>query len=334
MPSPAIAVRDLTRVFDGLTAVDRVSFDVERGELFGFLGPNGAGKTTTVNMLATLLRPTAGTAAVAGHDILRDRDAVRRAIGVVFQEPALDGKMTGRENLEFHAMLHGMSGRRRRTRTAEVLALVGLEAAADKAVEKYSGGMKRRLEIARELMHRPEVLFLDEPTLGLDTQTRRGIWDYIRILNREFGTTILLTTHYMEEADALCGRVLIMDHGRVAALDAPARLKDALGGDVIGLELEAGAAALAAALGALPWIREAKPCGAGLCLTVERGEARIPEVLEAARAAGVRVTSVNLRKPSLEDVFLHHTGRAMREEEASASDPLTTVARERRRQRR
>jgi ABC-2 type transport system ATP-binding protein len=332
--APAIAVRGLTRVFEGLTAVDGVEFAVEAGELFGFLGPNGAGKTTTVNMLSTLLRPTAGTAEVAGHDILRERDAVRRSIGVVFQEPALDGKMTGRENLEFHAMLHGLRSAERRKRTDEVLALVALGPAADKAVEKYSGGMKRRLEIARGLMHHPQVLFLDEPTLGLDTQTRRSIWDYIRDLNASLGTTILLTTHYMEEADTLCGRILIMDHGRVAALGTPASLKTALGGDVIGLEMESGAEGLASALGAIPWVRDVKPCGGGLCLTVERGETRIPEVLEAARAAGARVGGVSLRKPSLEDVFLHHTGHAMREEEASASDPLKTVARERRRQRR
>src|SRR5512139_2181712 len=191
----AIHVENLTRTFDNLTAVDGVTFAVPAGELFGLLGPNGAGKTTTINMLSTLLRPTSGRAEVAGFDIVKSRDCVRRSIGIVFQEPALDGRLTGRENLEFHTMMYGLGKAERRRRIDEVLALVELTDKAGLQVDKYSGGMKRRLEIARGLTHRPKVLFLDEPTLGLDAQTRRHIWEYVRKLNKDAGVTIILTTH-------------------------------------------------------------------------------------------------------------------------------------------
>ncbi len=239
----AIHVENLTKAFNGFRAVDDLSFRVEAGELFGLLGPNGAGKTTTINMLSTLLKPTSGRAEVAGFDIASERDAVRRAIGVVFQEPALDVKLTGRENLDFHAMMYGKSRAERRRTIDEVLKLVDLEDRAGALVEEYSGGMKRRLEIARGLTHRPRVLFLDEPTLGLDAQTRRHIWEYIRKLNRESGVTIILTTHYMEEADFLCRRVAIMDHGKFVALGTPSGLKDVLGGDVVSIEVDGDPAA-------------------------------------------------------------------------------------------
>ena len=316
----AIRVDGLVKTFDGFTAVDRISFAVEEGELFGLLGPNGAGKTTTINMLATLLRPTSGAAAVAGFDISRDRDAVRKSIGIVFQEPALDGRLTGRENLEFHTMMYGIGKAERRRRIDEVLALVELTDKAAMPVDKYSGGMKRRLEIARGLTHRPKVLFLDEPTLGLDAQTRRHIWEYVRKLNKDAGVTIILTTHYMEEADFLCDRVAIMDHGTFVALDTPARLKDTLGGDVISLELEGDSAAFLDELGRLDWIKRSKLHEDVLSLTMERGERRIPELVMLARQHGVTVNCVNLRKPSLEDVFLHFTGRTIREQEASLSE--------------
>ena len=318
---PAIAAESLTRTFDDFTAVDHVSFTVEEGELFGLLGPNGAGKTTTVNLLATLLKPTAGRAMVAGHDVVRERDAVRRAIGIVFQEPALDGKLTGRENLHFHGLMYGFKGADLRRRADEVLDLVGLCDWADKYAETYSGGMKRRLEIARGLMHRPRVMYLDEPTLGLDTQTRRGIWDYIRELKKAGGTTFILTTHYMEEADILCDRILIMDRGRVAALDTTARLKDVLGGDVVNLDVEKPEI-LAAAAKKHEWVRAASISNSTLCLTVEKGETRIPELFAIARELGVSITSVSLRKPSLEDVFLHFTGSTLRDAEASAGERL------------
>ena len=316
----AIRVDRLTKTFDGFTAVDAVSFRVAAGELFGLLGPNGAGKTTTINMLSTLLAPTSGSATVAGHDVVREKNQVRRSIGVVFQEPALDGKLTGRENLEFHAMMYGIGKAERRRRIGEVLGLVELEEKAATLVENYSGGMKRRLEIARGLIHRPEVLFLDEPTLGLDAQTRRNIWDYVRKLNREGGVTIILTTHYMEEADFLCGRVAIMDHGRFAAMDAPSRLKDVLGGDVVSLEVDGDSAAFAAAIRAFEWVRTVKVSDDVFTMTMERGERRIPELIQTAQGAGVEVRCVHLRKPSLEDVFLHYTGRTIRDEDAGPNE--------------
>jgi len=316
----AIKVETLTKRFEDVTAVDGISFSVEQGELFGLLGPNGAGKTTTINMLSTLLKPTSGRAEVAGFDVARQRDSVRRSIGVVFQEPALDGKLTGRENLEFHAMMYGIRKAERARRIEEVLTLVDLADKAAVLVEKYSGGMKRRLEIARGLIQQPKVLFLDEPTLGLDAQTRRHIWDYVKKLNREAKVTIILTTHYMEEADYLCGRIAIMDHGRFAALDAPARLKDVLGGDVVSLEVEGEAEPLLAELRTLEWIKKTSRHGEEIRLTMEKGERRIPEIITLAQALGITVSCVHLRKPSLEDVFLHFTGRTIREQEASQSD--------------
>lgn len=310
----AIRVDNLTRQFNGFTAVDRISFTVQTGELFGLLGPNGAGKTTTINMLATLLKPTSGSAEVAGYNVALHRDDVRRSIGVVFQDPALDTKLTGKENLEFHAMMYGLSRDERKSRLADVLRLVELEEKADVLVEKYSGGMKRRLEIARGLIHWPKVLFLDEPTLGLDAQTRRRIWDYIKKLNKDRGVTIILTTHYMEEADYLCDRVAIMDFGNFVALDTPAQLKDILGGDVVSMELEGDTAALLNQLKTLAWVKMTKSHDGFLSLTMEKGERRIPELITEAHKAGVSVTCVHLRKPSLEDVFLHFTGRTIRED--------------------
>lgn len=316
----AISVENLTRNFNGLVAVAGISFFVPEGELFGLLGPNGAGKTTTINMLSTLLKPTSGRAEVAGFDVTRARDAVRKSIGIVFQEPALDTKLTGLENLEFHAMLYGMGKEKRRKRIREVLALVELEDKKDVLVENYSGGMKRRLEIARGLVHRPKVLFLDEPTLGLDAQTRRNIWDYIKKLNQESGVTIILTTHYMEEADYLCDRVAIMDHGKFVALDAPIKLKDLIGGDVVTLEIEGNPEGLLENFRKQDWVKAATEHEGLLSLTVEKGERRIPELIEAARMNGVRVTSVHLRKPSLEDVFLHFTGRTIRDQKADQTE--------------
>lgn len=316
----AIVVEKLTKNFNGLRAVDGISFSVRAGELFGLLGPNGAGKTTTINMLSTLLRPSSGRAEVAGFDVTRARDAVRKSIGIVFQEPALDTKLTGRENLEFHAMMYGLSKEMRRQRIGEVLRLVELEDKQDVLVENYSGGMKRRLEIARGFVHRPKVLFLDEPTLGLDAQTRRNIWDYIRKLNEESGVTIILTTHYMDEADYLCHRVAIMDHGKFVALDTPSRLKDIIGGDVVTLEVDGANEVLLGEFQKKAWVKTAVAHDSLLNLTVEKGERRIPELIEVARVNGVRVTCVHLRKPSLEDVFLHFTGRTIRDEQASQAE--------------
>jgi ABC-2 type transport system ATP-binding protein len=316
----AIKVEDLTKSFNGLVAVDHISFAVKSGELFGLLGPNGAGKTTTINMLSTLLKSTSGYGEVAGHDISKSKDDIRRSIGVVFQEPALDIKLTGKENLEFHAMMYGLKKEERKERVEHVLKLVELTEKKDVLVENFSGGMKRRLEIARGLIHKPEVLFLDEPTLGLDTQTRHHIWDYIKKLNKEGGVTIILTTHYMEEADFLCDRIAIMDRGRFVAMDTPSQLKDILGGDVVSMEIEGKADTLIDQINSLDWIKNMTRHNETLSLTMEKGERRIPQLINVARENGVNVTCVHLRKPSLEDVFLHFTGRTIREEESSQAE--------------
>ncbi|HTY53278.1 MAG TPA: ATP-binding cassette domain-containing protein [Methanomicrobiales archaeon] len=317
----AIVVENLTRRFEDLTAVDDVSFTVDRGELFALLGPNGAGKTTIINMLITLLPPTEGRASVAGFDVAREKDDVRRHIGIVFQEPALDKDLTGRENLDFHGMMYGLSRAERSARITEVLELVELAGRADVLVQNYSGGMKRRLEIARGLIHHPSVLFLDEPTLGLDTQTRRKIWEYVRRMNREEGVTIILTTHYMEEADYLAGRVAIIDRGKIVAMGMPAGLKDVLGGDVITMELGGGAGdRFIRLLDALPWVKGAKEHNGVVTVTAETGERRVPELVSLAHGNGITVNSVLLRKPSLEDVFIHFTGRSIREREVSANE--------------
>jgi ABC-2 type transport system ATP-binding protein len=329
MSNYAIQVKNLTKVFNGFTAVDQISFTVKTGELFGLLGPNGAGKTTTINMLSTLLKATSGYGDVSGYDISRNKDNIRRSIGVVFQEPALDIKLTGKENLEFHAMMYGIEKEERKKRIKEVLELVELTEKEKVLVEKYSGGMKRRLEIARGLIHEPNVLFLDEPTLGLDAQTRRHIWDYIKRLNKEGGVTIILTTHYMEEADFLCDRIAIMDRGKFVAMDTPGRLKDILGGDVVSLEIEGDADALVSQIKSLDWIKNIARHDENLSLTMEKGERRIPELINVARENGVNVTCVHLRKPSLEDVFLHFTGRTIREEEASQAERNREILRRR-----
>ena len=316
----AIKVANLTKKFNGFTAVDNLSFSVKTGELFGLLGPNGAGKTTTINMLSTLLKPTSGYGEVAGFDILKNRDEVRQSIGVVFQEPALDIKLTGKENLDFHAMMYGLKREERKRRIKEVLELVELTEKAKVLVENYSGGMKRRLEIARGLIHRPKVLFLDEPTLGLDAQTRRHIWDYIKKLNREAKVTIILTTHYMEEADYLCQRVAIIDNGKIVVMDSPSKLKDILGGDVVSLEIEGKVDSLVDRFQSQDWIKTVTSHNNHLSLTMEKGERRIPQLINIAHENGTKVRCVNLRKPSLEDVFIHFTGTTIRDREASQNE--------------
>ena len=316
----AIKVDGLTKKFNDFTAVDNISFSVKTGELFGLLGPNGAGKTTTINILATLLKPTICNAEVAGHNICSDKEGVRRDIGIVFQEPALDIKLTGRENLDFHSMMYGLGKRERGERIEEVLNLIELTDKADVLVENYSGGMKRRLEIARGLIQKPKVLFLDEPTLGLDAQTRRHIWEYLRKLNRDENVTIILTTHYMEEADYLCDRTAIIDYSKIIALDTPANLKDLLGGDVVSIEVDGDMDALTNYLKSIEWIKTVKKHDSNLSLTMEHGEKRIPELINIAQKNNATVTSVNLHKPSLEDVFIYFTGKSIRSADASQQE--------------
>jgi ABC-2 type transport system ATP-binding protein len=312
-----IEVEGLVKKFKSVTAVDGISFGVEEGELFGLLGPNGAGKTTTMRVLTTLLKATSGTATVAGFDVAHQRNQVRASIGMVFQEPALDRQLTGRENLDFHGRMYGMRKEHRKERIREVMDLVELSDRAGDLVQTYSGGMQRRLEIARGLMHSPKVLFLDEPTLGLDTQTRRKIWDYIRRMNAESRTTIILSTHYMEEADSLCGRVGIIDKGRIVAMDEPKRLKQLIGADVVTLEMDCGDCS---AFRKLDYVKDAVSHGGKVSLMLESGERKIPMLMTFADSQGIKVTSVELHKPSLEDVFLRFTGSTLRDRETDGAE--------------
>jgi ABC-2 type transport system ATP-binding protein len=313
---PAILVENLSKYFNGLKAVDNISFQVKREEVFGLLGPNGAGKTTTIKILTTLLNPTEGRAEIWGFNIAEEKNNVRNSIGIVFQEPALDNRLTGRENLDFHARLYGLDRETRKKRIEEVLDLVELKEKADILVKNYSGGMQRRLEIARGLMHYPKILFLDEPTLGLDTQTRRHIWDYILKLNKREKTTIVITTHYMEEADYLCRRVAIMDFGRIVAQDNPQNLKNILGGDVVSIQVDCPKKAFAV-FHKLDWVKKISQHNGAVDLNIEEGEKKIPLLIQIdQKENGFKIKSVNLRKPTLEDVFLHFTGKTIREVEA------------------
>ncbi len=327
----AIQTKDLTKEFDGLVAVNHISLSIERGELFGLLGPNGAGKTTLVHALCTILPPSNGKAKVWGHDVRNDPGSVRTSIGIVFQDPSLDERLTGRENLDFHARMYGMSRSEREQRADELLKLVGLKTRADTLVDTYSGGMRRRLEIARGLMHHPRVLFLDEPTLGLDPQTRRAIWDYIKTLNQKENVTTVLTTHYMDEADYLCDRVGIIDHGKIIALDKPSRLKNRLKGDIISLEID-WPERYVEAFKRSRLVKGIEVMRGALCLSVSNGEKSIPKLIDLVKKNNGRVRSVGLRKPTLEDVFIHYTGRGIRDEgEAGAKEGMRLRVRARRR---
>ena len=310
-----IKTENLTKRFDRLVAVNNVTFSVKKGEVFGFLGPNGAGKTTTIKMLTTLLNPTDGSANVTGFDIIKQRDHVRKNIGIVFQEPALDTELTGRENLDYHARMYGLDRDKRKSRIAEVLKLVDLQDKKDVLVKNYSGGMKRRLEIARGLMHFPTVLFLDEPTLGLDSQTRRAIWEYIKKMNKDEGTTIFLTTHYMDEADYLCDRVGIIDHGKILVIDSTYNLKNSIGNDVITLSCSS-MNKLIDRLTKESWIKKTKKYDSFLTLGVEKGEEKIPIIIEIAQTLDIKIKSISVRKPTLDDVFLSFTGRTIRDQDS------------------
>jgi ABC-2 type transport system ATP-binding protein len=312
----SIEVVDLTKRFGALTAVGGITFQVEDGEVFGFLGPNGAGKTTTINVLCTLMRPTAGKATVAGYDVVSQRNAVRQSIGLVFQDPSLDDQLTARENLLFHGHLYNVPGRDRAHRMEEVLRVVELWDRRDAVVRTFSGGMKRRLEIARGILHHPRVLFLDEPTLGLDPQTREHVWEYILELQRAHEITVFMTTHYMEEAEH-CDRIAIIDQGKIVALDTPDALKRMVGVDIVTLQTEddeRAAREIQERYSLHPQREDAR-----IRLEVEAGAEFIPRLV---RELGVSVKSVDLHRPTLDDVFLKLTGRAIREGNA---DPLTMM---------
>jgi ABC-2 type transport system ATP-binding protein len=324
----AIETSELTRRFNGLVAVDKLSISVGRGEVFGLLGPNGAGKTTTISMLCTILKPTSGSARVNGFDIVKQDRQVRKSIGIVFQDPSIDDRLTGRENLFMHANLYGVPPGEQKSRIDRVLKLVELEGRADDLLRTYSGGMRRRLEIARGLIHYPKVLFLDEPTIGLDPQTREHIWSYIEDLRKAHDITMILTTHYMEEADRLSDRIAIMDYGKIVASDTPARLKDTLEGDVITVETKE-AARLSSVLVGTVGILRATAVGDGVELTVRGGRTLLPRIVEAAAKNDIFVESVSLREPNLADVFLHYTGRAIRAEGGDELHGLSAIKRRR-----
>jgi ABC-2 type transport system ATP-binding protein len=322
---PAIEVHELTRTFSDLTAVDHISFEIEEGETFGLLGPNGAGKTTTISMLSTLLEPSSGQAWVNGMDIAQQQDGVRKSIGIVFQDQSLDEELTAFENMDFHARLYRIEKQDRSQKILDLLNLVGLEQRKDDLVKTFSGGMRRRLEIARGLLHEPKVLFLDEPTLGLDPQTRNHLWHYIDRLNREKGITIILTTHYMEEADRLCRRVAIIDQGKIIAMDTPSRLKEQIGGEVITVR-SSDPDAVCRIIRA-PWVHHAEQHEDSVTISVQNAEEHITELVTMLTAHRVPIQSISLRKPTLEDVFLHFTGRTIREEEAGAKDTMRMIHR-------
>jgi len=309
-----------------MIAADKVNLTVKEGEIFGFLGPNGAGKTTTIKMLTTLLNPTEGTASIAGYDITKERNKVRQNIGIVFQEPALDTELTGEENLEYHARMYNISRDRRKKRIDEVLELVNLKDKRKNLVKFYSGGMKRRLEIARGLMHWPKVLFLDEPTLGLDARTRWAIWKYIKKMNKEENTTIFLTTHYMDEADFLCDRIGIIEKGKLLTIGEISNLKNSVGTDVITLSCP-DMDKLKTILEKEKWIKKIKQRHAILTIGVEKGDEKIPQIIEIAQKNCLKIRSISVRKPTLDDVFISYTGRTIREEEIESNEKKHFVGR-------
>ena len=311
----AISVSHLTKTYGDYRAVDDLSFHVYAGEIFGLLGPNGAGKSTTLRTLITLLHPTSGSATVLGHDTVREADTVRTIIGYVPQERAIDRFLTGREHLQLLGALYHLTKHEATTRINELLTLVDLEAFADRPAKTYSGGMKRKLDIACGLLPNPKILFLDEPTLGLDVQSRLRIWDYIRMLKAR-GMTVVMTTNYLDEADQLCDRLAIIDKGRIKTLGAPAELKIALGGDIVSLTIkETGRiGALAAALAGQPSIRTVNTTPTGLDIRVESSEKAIPAILDAANRLDCRLEFIDYHRPRLDDVFISHTGRSMKDD--------------------
>ncbi len=323
MTTPAVVVRGLQKRFGDVEAVRGIDLEVATGEIFGFLGPNGAGKSTTIKILCTLASPTSGEAKVAGHDVTSERDEVRRHIGLVFQDTTLDDYLTAEQNLRFHAELYGIPTASVAPRLQQVMEMVGLWERRASLVQTFSGGMKRRLEIARGLMHSPRVLFLDEPTVGLDPQTRASIWKYIRELKQRETITIFMTTHYMDEAE-YCDRIAIIDHGKIVALGTPEDLKADVGKDRVQIRTaddDAAIAALKTKLG----IESAKHEGM-ITFAVAGGEAFVPRLFAEL---GVPIRSINVARPTLDDVFLAHTGSTIRDAEAGGENPMAAMMRAR-----
>jgi ABC-2 type transport system ATP-binding protein len=322
----AIEVENLTKRFGDLIAVDHVNFTVKKGEIFAFLGPNGAGKTTTINMLTTLLKPTEGRATVAGYDVVKEPSEVRKKIGIVFQDPSLDRELTAYENMYIHGKIYGYNGIKLKERINDLLKFVELERFKDKVVKTFSGGMARRLEIARALIHEPEILFLDEPTIGLDPHTRAHIWEYIKRMKKERDMTIFLTTHYMDEADQLADRIAIIDHGKIIAEGTADELKRLIGNDVVYLKFTNGMIECIKA----EFIKDCKILPDGrIELGVENASEAIPKIFELSIQKSWKILEVSYHKPTLNDVFLYLTGREIREENGESFAILKTVARRR-----
>ena len=316
-----IETRSLTKTFGKIQAVRGIDLKIEKGEIFGLLGPNGAGKTTTIGMLCTIIRPTSGQGILAGFDIAKHPTQVRRKVGIVFQDPTLDTILTGRENLQLHARLYGIPARMRGRWIAEMLELVDLTERADDLTKTYSGGMRRRLELARGLLHRPAVLFLDEPTLGLDPQTRARIWEYIRKMAKREETTVMLTTHYMEEAQQICNRIGIIDAGRIIALDTPQNMIDTLGGDIVIIRAYKPPMDK---IRSLPYVSSLATTGDEIEITMKSAHLHLAELLSLIPD----VFSVEMRKPTLNDVFIKLTGRDIREDSAeNGGSWVETIAR-------
>lgn len=310
-----IEVKKLVKKFDDITAVNGVSFDVQKGEIFGFLGPNGAGKSTTISMLATLLEPTSGKALINNFSVTEDRDEVRKSIGLVFQDPSLDDRLTAEENLRFHARLYGVSMENYKKRVEDVLELVELKDRRNDIVRTFSGGMKRRLEIARGLIHYPAVLFLDEPTIGLDPQTRAHLWEYILKLKKEKEMTIFMTTHYMNEAE-FCDRIAVIDRGKIVALDTPDNLKKKIGGDIIRMK-SAEKGRLKKEIKEKYDLSAKEGEGGFMQIKVDNAETFMPRLFNELES---KIDSIEMRRPTLDDVFLSLTGRMIREEHGSEKD--------------
>jgi len=320
MSEQIVRVQGLTKEFGQLKAVDGVSFEVEEGEIFGFLGPNGAGKTTTINMLTTLLRASGGTAMINGLDIHKHPNEVRRVVGVVPQEYTADEDLTGLQNILLCADLYGIPRSNSKPHAMELLKLVELQDAADRKVSTYSGGMRRRLELACGLINYPKLLFLDEPTLGLDVQTRTAVWKYIKMLKEEYRMTLFLTTHYLEEADLLCDRIAIIDHGHIVRIGSPTELKASIGGDIIVVGVAESGPDISADIEKIPLVKEVKKSDHEYRIKSEVGEETSIQVIDLVRSKGLHVTKISLSKPTLDEAYLEFTGSTIREEESNKQD--------------
>jgi ABC-2 type transport system ATP-binding protein len=318
-----IEVNELTKRFGDFVAVDHITFTVKKGEIFGFLGPNGAGKSTTIKMLITILNPTSGSAKVCGHDVVNEREAVRSCIGIVFQDRSSDRYLTGRENLDFHARMYDIGSKERKNKIDKVLDLLELKDKQNIPLHNMPEGLRRRFEVARGFMTSPDVVFLDEPTIGFDIKARMDLWKQIRKAKNEEGSTVLLTTHYIEEADYLCDRVAIIDQANIIAIDTPKNLKASVGEDLISLQTADGEdkeARFIQKLKATDWVKSVDESHNSILLNVKRGDGRVIDIIDLADNLGVKITSIDEHEPSLEDVFVHFTGGTIREAEGGVKD--------------